>query len=155
MQKHSNNPRRCSRFWGVIALCRYVFFTAAACIVFSVPASASNAQPRFELCSPGNFKTCVVDGDTVRINFRRIRLSGIDAPETHPSRCAAEKELGDRATRRLLEILNAGRWVETTHGRDIYGRTLATFAVGSADVGAMLVKEGLARLYLNHREPWC
>ena len=59
-------------------------------------------QPRFEgardvalafpLCSaPGYSPNCVVDGDTLRMAERRIRLTGFDAPEMKGA-CPAESE---------------------------------------------------------------
>lgn len=43
---------------------------------------AQEVSLSFPLCSaPGYSANCVVDGDTIRIGERRIRLTGFDAPE--------------------------------------------------------------------------
>jgi endonuclease YncB( thermonuclease family) len=65
-------------------------------------------RARFGLCFVGSGYNCVVDGDTVRLQGRKIRIADIDAPETHDPRCASEKELGDRATLRLQQLLSSG-----------------------------------------------
>ncbi len=51
----------------------------------------------------------VVDGDTVSIYGLKYRLVGYDTPESGPlAKCAAERELAVRATRRLREIVTRG-----------------------------------------------
>lgn len=46
----------------------------------------------------------VVDGDTIRLGKERIRLLGIDAPETHPCRQGRVCVPGDgQASKRNLE----------------------------------------------------
>jgi hypothetical protein len=65
-------------------------------------------QVAFERCLGGSQKTCIVDGDTIRFEGARIRLEDIDAPEVFSPKCASEKVLGQRATQRLVEWMNAG-----------------------------------------------
>jgi endonuclease YncB( thermonuclease family) len=122
----------------------------------SAGAQHGQAGP-FRLCSNRVHSTCVIDGDTFRWQGERIRLLEIDAPETHPSRCAAEAELGQRATLRLQQLLNAGGWTleRGDRDRDQYGRLLRRVAIGKTDAGAILVAEGLARPWDGARHPWC
>jgi hypothetical protein len=51
----------------------------------------------------------VIDGDTIRVHHKQpnVRLVGFNAPETRRAECAAERELGDRATRRLRDLVRA------------------------------------------------
>lgn len=100
---------------------------------------------------------CVVDGDTFYMNGAMIRVSDIDAPETHPPRCALEADLGDRATTRLSELLSAGPFQLVQHDRDIdrYGRQLRVVIRDGRSIGKMLVAEGLARTWSGKRRPWC
>lgn len=100
----------------------------------------------------------VIDGDTIKSNDgMRYRLLGFDTPETHPPRCERERELGQRATNRLKELLSSGdaRLIES--GRvDRYGRKLAWLTVDNRDVGDILISEGLARAYHGgQRATWC
>lgn len=119
--------------------------------------SINSAIPFFGFCHVGGGRNCVVDGDTFYHGAAKIRIANIDAPETHPPRCAAEARLGKAATDRLRDLLNAGdiRLSSIDRDEDIYGRKLRTVAVGGADVGETLVGEGLARTYRGGRQPWC
>lgn len=104
---------------------------------------------------------CVIDGDTVIIRGERIRIANIDAPELRTGKCDAERRLARVARARLETILGSGDVVimpgDPASGRrkDRYGRTLATLRVAEADVGDVLVGEGLARPWVGKREPWC
>lgn len=113
--------------------------------------------PFFGYCRYGGGTNCVVDGDTFYYGRDKVRIAGIDAPETHPPRCAQEARLGEAATHRLRDLLNAGEIKLSSIDRDadIYGRKLRNVAVGGADVGAVLVGEGLARDYGSGRRSWC
>jgi endonuclease YncB( thermonuclease family) len=52
----------------------------------------------------------VIDGDTIRVyrNQPNVRLVGFNAPETRRAVCEAERELGDKATRRVRDLIRAG-----------------------------------------------
>lgn len=109
------------------------------------------------LCHTGGGYNCVVDGDTIWLNGQKIRIADIDAPETHEPRCQAEQALGDRATRRLQQLLESGTITLATIDRDEdrYGRKLRLVLVDGKSVGDTLVSEGLARWYAGGRRPWC
>lgn len=86
-----------------------------------------------------------------------MRVADIDAPETHPPHCPYEADLGDRATRRLAELMNAGPFDMATVDRDEdrYGRKLRVLTRGGRSLGDRLVAEGLARTWEGRRRPWC
>src|SRR4051812_44090057 len=90
--------------------------------------SSQVAAASFSMCGTGTRYNCVVDGDTLWLKRTKIRLERIDAPEVSHPACAAEAARGALAGQRLLALLNAGGWKAEEHGRDIYGRRLATFA---------------------------
>ncbi len=119
------------------------------------PVAAASAH--FGFCHTGGGVDCVVDGDTFWIGGEKIRIADIDAPETHPARCAEEARLGDAATARLRQLLDAGPVTLAPADRDTdrYGRKLRIVERGGHSLGAMLVAEGLARPWIGHREPWC
>ena len=48
----------------------------------------------FTRCGEGASPACVVDGDTLRLDDRRVRLIGIDAPQLTEARCPGERALG-------------------------------------------------------------
>lgn len=111
----------------------------------------------FTLCTSAVDKTCVIDGDTFRLDGRKIRIADIDTPETHPSRCAEEEALGLRATYRLAELLSVGPFELQSgfHDRDKYGRELRIVSRDGQSLGRTLVLEGLARPWEGRRRPWC
>ncbi len=126
----------------------------------TVSAEASTPGPiraSFGFCHTGGGTNCVVDGDTIWLGGEKIRVADIDAPETHDPRCAAERKLGDQATRRLRELLNNGSISLQPIDRDTdkYGRKLRIVLVDGQSVGERLVDEGLARRYAGGRRTWC
>jgi micrococcal nuclease len=117
----------------------------------------ADVSARFGLCHSGGGTNCVVDGDTFWVGGERIRIADIDAPETHPSRCAEEARLGNAATRRLHALLNQGPVALEIEGRDTdrYGRKLRIVTREGRSLGDQLVSEGLARPWTGRRQPWC
>jgi endonuclease YncB( thermonuclease family) len=89
----------------------------------------------------------VVDGDTLEIHGIRIRLWGIDAPESSQL-CRGEDSLQYRCGAQAandLDAFIARRPVNCSPlSLDPYGRTVATCSVGGADLGEWLVRKGLA-----------
>lgn len=131
---------------------------APAPVAAPAPAAVAAAETvLFGFCHSGGGTDCVVDGDTFWIHGTKIRIADIDAPETHPSRCPREAELGNAATRRLQQLLSAGPISLEVADRDAdkYGRKLRIVMRGGKSIGAMLVDEGLAREWTGRREPWC
>ncbi len=113
---------------------------------------------QFELCGNEQRLTCVVDGDTFWLYGTKIRIADIDTPEVSQPRCSGEKALGERATLRLIELLNAGPFELEAAGdrdEDRYGRKLRLVTRGGESLGDRLVIEGLARAWTGQREPWC
>lgn len=109
---------------------------------------------------PANPSWRVIDGDTLenQTTGERIRLVNIDTPETGPrARCAAERQLGERATQRARSLIAAAARVEVARtGRtDRYQRTIAFIRVDGRDFGERMIAEGLARPWRGRREPWC
>jgi endonuclease YncB( thermonuclease family) len=112
----------------------------------------------FGLCGRPPHDNCVIDGDTFYFQHQSIRVADIDTPETNPPRCEEEARLGERATRRLLQLLNSGPFeIETAGNRDEdqYGRKLRVLSRGGRSIGEVLTSEGLARNWTGRRLPWC
>jgi endonuclease YncB( thermonuclease family) len=93
-------------------------------------------------------RASVIDGDTIEIHGQRIRINGIDAPE---SRQLCEDEAGKTyrcgqvAAFALDDFLKAAR-PTTCHevDRDRYGRMVARCTAGGQDVAEWLVRHGHA-----------
>ena len=121
-------------------------------------AAAPQVQRSFSLCYAGGGTNCVVDGDTIWMDHVKIRVADIDAPETHPPRCDREADLGNRATQRLLALVNEGPVEAVPSGdrdTDRYGRKLRVLMRNGHSLGEQLVQEGLARRWDGARHPWC
>ena len=123
----------------------------------SWPGGRIRAEGAFGLCHEGGGRNCVVDGDTVWIAGEKVRIAGIDAPETHEFQCPEEAALGRRAALRLQALLNGGPLTATAadRNRDPNGRQLRNIAVNGRDVGKTLVAEGLVREYGGRKKGWC
>jgi len=120
--------------------------------------STSRKATEFSFCHTGGGINCVVDGDTIWMDGVKIRVADIDAPETHSPRCSHEAELGDKATQRLLQLVNQGLFEARPIGsrdEDQYGRKLRVLVHGGRSLGDILVQEGLARTWDGARHPWC
>ena len=89
----------------------------------------------------------IIDGDTLEIHGTRIRLWGIDAPESSQLCRGADSNLyrcGANAANDLDTFI-ARRPVSCTPvSEDQYGRSVAICSVGGADLGEWLVRNGLA-----------
>lgn len=135
---------------------RPLSFVSSAIAEPSEPGKSSK-RVSFSFCHTGGGYNRVVDGDTIWLEGVKIRIADIDTPETHDYRCEAEKNLGDRATVRLREILQSGNISLRSIDQDAdqYGRKLRIVLVDGESVGETLVDEGLARWYEGGRRPWC
>ena len=111
------------------------------------------AIPYFGYCRTGGGPNCVVDGETFYINGAKVRIGGIDAPDTHPPGCAREAQLGLAATGRLHALLNSGAVTIARTPSDDPG--LRFVRVDGADVGAAMVRSGLARSSAGGPTRWC
>jgi endonuclease YncB( thermonuclease family) len=99
-----------------------------------------------------------VDGDTIWYQGAKIRLADIDTPEVSEPKCASEKARGDRATLRLLELINAGPFTVVRVGsrdHDKYGRLLRVIERNGRPITDVLIAEGLARRWDGRRHSWC
>ena len=89
----------------------------------------------------------VIDGDTLEIHGARIRLWGIDAPES-TQLCRGDDSLQYRCGAKAandLDAFIARRPVSCSPmNLDQYGRMVATCSAGGADLGEWLVRGGLA-----------
>jgi endonuclease YncB( thermonuclease family) len=100
--------------------------------------------------------TRILDGDTVEIDGTKIRLPGIDAPETHPLQScldpAAEKwNCGVTAHDELVEHVGGTPWTcHVSSHLDRYKRTLAACEVNGEDIPQWLVRSGWAMSFVRY-----
>ena len=91
----------------------------------------------------------VADGDSLTLDGVRVRLRGIDAPESVQSCTLAgmSHPCGREAREHLVHLIG-GRPVTCTWGReDRYGRRLGRCRAGETDLNAEMVRSGWAVAY--------
>jgi endonuclease YncB( thermonuclease family) len=88
----------------------------------------------------------VVDGDTLEIKGKRIRLFGIDAPEAAQLcyRGAQEWACGHTSADELRVMIGAHELTCNGHEVDQFGRLVAVCTLAGRDLGKLMVAEGWA-----------
>ena len=94
----------------------------------------------------------VIDGDTLEVRGTRIRLHGIDAPESAQGCRAGGRRwpCGREATRALAGRIGGRTVACEERDRDRYGRIVAVCRVGGDDVNAWMVAAGWAFAYRRY-----
>lgn len=121
-------------------------FALAAALCLSASLAVSGSEKHID----GSAR--VIDGDTLDISGQHIRLYGIDAFEKKQT-CTISGTVwpcGEYAKRAMLGV-TTGKDVYcegTQHDR--YGRLIGKCSVGDTDLGAFMVKSGLALAYREY-----
>ena len=95
----------------------------------------------------------VVDGDSLRLDGRNVRLHGIDAPELHQScqQANGNSYSCGRDAKAYLHKLIAGRNVDCTLvDVDRYDRDVAVCKAGDINLNSAIVSGGWALAYRRH-----
>jgi len=83
-------------------------------------------------------RTIVVDGDSLVVNGKAVRIWGIDAPEMGT-------RSGDRAKKYLRALLSENTARCEDEGKRVSGQIMAKCFIGSVDIGRVMVLSGNAR----------
>ena len=131
--------------------------------------------PPTAIGQPVSQQFTITDGDTVHVagEATGTRLVGFNTPEKFSPLCESERQLGERASARLQELVRHGKSKLTkvacacapgTEGteRCNHGRSCGTLLVDGDDVGTLLIREGLAVPFICSGtrcpptpRPWC
>lgn len=97
-------------------------------------------------------RASVVDGDTIEIHGTRIRLHGIDAPESGQSCVKQSKRwrCGQQAAITLADKIGNRAVTCEEKDRDRYKRVVAVCRTGDEDLNGWMVAEGWALAYRRY-----
>lgn len=130
--------------------------TILSLIVISACLVASPAMGRGKnsnLGAPLAGQVSVVDGDTLELHGQRIRLFGVDAPESSQL-CEAKNgkswRCGAAAANALSTFIASRSVICTPRDRDRYQRVVAQCQVAGMDLGAWLVASGWALAFRRY-----
>jgi endonuclease YncB( thermonuclease family) len=137
-----------------LVLRRPVAFALAGVTVSLALASTADALTWFS-GSEFSGTASVIDGDTLDIDGKRVRLEGIDAPETaQVCRRANGRDwsCGRAAADVLAGLVGARRVTCREEGTDKYDRVLGICSVDGVDINAELVRRGYAWAFVKYSE---
>ncbi len=89
--------------------------------------------------------TRVLDGDTVIVAGKRIRLANIDAPESSQLSYDGEN-IGQLSTKYLSQLILGKRVRVQFYGKGRYGRIIGTIFY-NGEVNFQMIREGMAMAY--------
>jgi len=122
-----------------------------ALIVAVVILKDGNEKPSGSI-EPSDNVLRVIDGDTIEVNLKKIRLFGIDAPEKGQP-CTRNNKPYDcgRASKEHLIFITAGANIECDEkGKDKWGRIIGACTADGEDIGRLMVKHGWAVAYTEY-----
>jgi len=98
-------------------------------------------------------KAKIIDGDTIVVEGNRVRLHGIDAPESKQlcnNLLGTSYNCGQVATFRLAELIGEGAVRCEVRTKDRYNRLVAVCFLNGLNLNEQLVFEGLALAYRKY-----
>ncbi len=119
-----------------------------AAVALTVPATAQDV-----LAGPAR----VIDGDTIEVRGQRLRLHGIDAPESAQSctdSAGRSYRCGRAATNALAGLIGGGPVACRILDRGRYGRLIAVCYRNSVDLNGAMVSMGHALAYRQYGTPY-
>lgn len=110
----------------------------------------------FIFCFPLFGQVRIVDGDTIHLNGEKIRLDGVDAPETDQICTYGNTKYfcGQEATLQLKKIVEKGTLYCEGASKDRYGRIIGTCFVNGENVNRLLVMSGWALAYRQYSKKY-
>jgi endonuclease YncB( thermonuclease family) len=119
-------------------------------------ANSNNSHKKLPRKSQQNFdkefsgKTSVIDGDSIRVDGKEVRLLGIDAPEYRQTCFDKEDDeyaCGKISSKFLRKLANKKTAKCLYSGKDVYNRYLAHCFIGDISINNEILKNGMAVIY--------
>ena len=148
--------KKISRKLAFVALACFLLLLVGIVATVNTNSKSPGSQSSSQHIERRGLVTQVIDGDTIVIDNKRVRLVGINTPELHPT-----PEPGAIEAKQFVEGLCFGKEVgldvDDIRPEDKYGRTLAVVYIdvgGSwVNLNAELLRRGLAEvLYISPSE---
>ena len=101
-------------------------------------------------------KARIIDGDTIHIKSNKIRLHGIDAPETKQT-CKIDNQdwyCGKQSTKELKNLIKNQKVECNVNDVDRYNRYVAICYVNEININQWMVKNGWAIAYRYYSEDY-
>ena len=107
----------------------------------------------------------IIDGDTIEINSKKIRLFGIDAPESKQKckkkylsifffKLQKDYKCGIYATKKLSNYIKQNTIKCISNQKDRYSRHLSICYLKNKDINKWLVRQGLAVAYRRYSKKY-
>lgn len=142
-------------FKNTFALFFFLFFCSTLfTVATSKPAKSQSGFPRvrshlvFSKSFSGTAK--VIDGDSISVDDREVRLFGIDAPEYHQT-CfdvkMREYSCGKASQEFLYDFINGKKVTCYYAEKDKYNRFLGKCEINKTSINQEIIKNGMAVIY--------
>ncbi len=110
-------------------------------------------SPASAACASADQVVYVFDGDTVKMgDGRRVRLVGIDAPETR-RKDRPGQPYGRESTQYLSDLVLGEHVTVRAYGIDDYGRILGELLLDGRNINLAMVAAGMAEAYRGKPAP--
>jgi len=132
---------RRSRIVDIMRMIQCVTFALVLVLLIKISLADISGLPR------------VIDGDTIEISGERIRLHGIDAPETRQSCVGVDGkqwDCGRQSTSVLISLIGGHPIICKGRQRDRYKRLIAVCFADRKDLNAEMVLQGWALAYRKY-----
>ncbi len=119
-----------------------------AALLFCTAAATATADPLTGVAE-------VIDGDTIRLEGKPVRLDGIDAPEARQECEEPDRRsysCGNAATRFLADRIGEQQVTCEILGKDAYGRAIGACRTENVDLNAEMVRSGWALAFRRYSE---
>lgn len=142
--------------WRGVAVGAVFSFVGVALVGLGLPANLFGSMPQEQDWAARAASVRVVDGDTLRLGERTLRLSGLLSPErgqTCRTAGGVGFDCGATAAEALAQLVQGRDLSCHLRGRDSFGRPLGVCEAAGVEVNAALVSAGWALAGDSKLEP--